>query len=305
MCIDFLREKLLQRTMKMNKILIIGKNSYIGCSFKKWMEKYGKMVKVECISSRNHDWEKVDFGKYDTILHVAGIAHVNASADREKEYYKVNRDLTISCCKKAKEDGAKQFIFLSSIIVFGESKSLKPIRITKNTQPSPNGFYGKSKLEAEQGILPMATDTFRVAVVRPPMVYGKGSKGNYARLSKLAKKLSVFPKYSNQRSMIHIDILCECLRLIIENQAEGIFCPQNREYVTTSEMIKEIGFCYGRNVYLVPFLGGMIKIAAKFVPLLNKVFGSLTYEKSLSNCFGGAYQILDFKETIQRTEEKG
>lgn len=288
----------------MKRILIIGESSYIGRSFQAWMEKNDKTTKVECISSRNRSWEKVNFGIYDTILHVAGIAHVNAAAEMENQYYAVNRDLTIACCKKAKEDGARQFIFLSSIIVFGESKSLKPVVITKNTQPSPNGFYGQSKLEAEQGILPMTTDTFKVVVVRPPMVYGRGSKGNYPRLSKMAKKLLVFPSYVNQRSMIHIDILCECLRLIVENQSEGIFCPQNKEYVSTSEMVREIGACCGRKIHLISFFNGFIQIGAKFVPLLNKVFGSLTYEKALSNCFDGAYQILDFKETIRRTEGK-
>ncbi|CDE45565.1 capsular polysaccharide biosynthesis protein Cap5N [Clostridium sp. CAG:411] len=120
----------------------------------------------------------------------------------------------------------------------------------------------------------------------------------------MAKKLLVFPSYVNQRSMIHIDILCECLRLIVENQSEGIFCPQNKEYVSTSEMVREIGACCGRKIHLISFFNGFIQIGAKFVPLLNKVFGSLTYEKALSNCFDGAYQILDFKETIRRTEGK-
>ena len=128
------------------------------------MQQQDMEYEIDSVSSRNNEWKKLDFGKYDAILHAAGIAHVDAKADMEQQYYAVNRDLTIACCKKAKEDGARQFIFLSSIIVYGESKSLEPVIITSNTKPEPNGFYGRSKLEAEEGILPMAEEGFMVSV---------------------------------------------------------------------------------------------------------------------------------------------
>ncbi len=288
----------------MKKILVIGKNSYIGLAFKKWVEEQKKDWFVTCISSRNEEWKNENFGAYDSVLHVAGIAHVDAKADMEQMYYQVNRDLTIACCEKAKKDGCRQFVFLSSIIVYGESRSLRPTRITKDTKPCPNGFYGQSKLEAEQGILPMATDTFKVAVVRPPMVYGKGSKGNYPKLAKFAACMPLFPNMKNERSMIHIDNLTECIRLIIEHQAGGIFYPQNKEYVCTAELVKEIAHVKGKNVHLTKLGNPFFKLLGNQITIVSKLFGSLTYDKALSSHFGWEYCVCDFKESIKRTEQK-
>lgn len=286
----------------MKQVLIIGEHSYIGTAYKKWLEQYQGQYKVDLISSRNEKWKEIDFGKYDSILHTAGIAHVDARAEMEQLYYKINRDLTIACCQKAKADGAKQFTFLSSIIVYGESKSLKPMIITKDTRPAPNGFYGQSKLEAEQGILPLASENFKVSVVRPPMVYGKDSKGNYPRLARLACTIPFFPKFKNERSMIHIDNLCECLRYIMENEADGIYYPQNREYVETGELVYQIANVHGKKIHLLPGFGPFIRVVAKGVPLVGKVFGTLVYDKTMSDCFQGRYQVVDFKESIQKTE---
>ena len=286
----------------MKKILIVGKTSYIGCAFEKWVQKQNPDWIVHRVSSRDEAWRQVDFGQYDSILHVAGIAHVNASADMEEDYYRVNRDLTVACCKKAKEEGAGQFIFLSSIIVYGESKSLEPMRITADTRPEPNGFYGQSKLEAEQGILPMQSPDFSVAVVRPPMVYGAGSKGNYRRLSKLAKLTPVFPNFSNKRSMIHIDNLCECLRLIVEEWGQGIYYPQNPQYVSTTELVVSIRRFHGKKMHVTKLFNGMLRLLAGKMAILNKIFGSLYYDKELSGCFQGRYQVVDLSESVARTE---
>lgn len=286
----------------MKNILVIGKNSYIGKSFQKWMQQQDMEYEIDSVSSRNNEWKKLDFGKYDAILHAAGIAHVDAKADMEQQYYAVNRDLTIACCKKAKEDGARQFIFLSSIIVYGESKSLEPVIITSNTKPEPNGFYGRSKLEAEEGILPMAEEGFMVSVIRPPMVYGKGSKGNYPKLAKLAGISPIFPDIKNERSMIYIDNLCECIRLVIKNQKGGIFCPQNREYVSTTELVKEIASQKGKKIQLVRIFNPFLRLMAKKINVINKVFGSFVYAKECSDCFGWDYCVWNFKETIEKTE---
>ena len=136
--------------------------------------------------------------------------------NREDLYYRVNRDLAIEVAKKAKAEGVKQFVFMSSIIVYGDSSSNRRV-ITRETVPTPSNDYGRSKLQAEQGITPLESDSFKVVILRSPMVYGKGSKGNYSKLAKLAKKLSIFPDIDNERSMIHIDNLCEFVRLMIDN----------------------------------------------------------------------------------------
>lgn len=286
----------------MKHILIIGEHSYIGTSYQKWLEQYPENYQIDVVSSRNEAWKQMDFGQYDSVLHTAGIAHVEAKADMEQLYYKVNRDLTIACCQKAKADGARQFTFLSSIIVYGESKSLEPVVITKDTKPVPNGFYGQSKREAEEGILPLENENFKVAVVRPPMVYGKGSKGNYPKLARLAYTIPFFPGLKNKRSMVHIDNLCECLRLIMDKGEGGIFFPQNKEYVETRELVRQIARVHGKKMYLLNLFNPFIRIFAKKITLINKVFGSCVYDKSMSDCFGGSYQVVNFKESIQKTE---
>lgn len=286
----------------MKKVLIIGKNSYIGLSFQQWIRETEPEWIVDCISSRDNVWQSANYGEYDTILHVAGIAHVDASKDMEDMYYKINRDLTVDSCRKAKKEGCKQFVFLSSLIVYGESHSLEPVRITKDTVPHPNGFYGQSKLEAETGIFEQETEDFFVSVIRPPMVYGKGSKGNYPKLAKLATSFPIFPEFPNQRSMIHIDNLCECIRLIIAEEARGVFCPQNKEYVSTTELVCEIARNSGKKIHTTKWFNLLIRLASKKVNMLNKVFGSLVYEKEMSDCFRWSYCVHDFKESIKRTQ---
>ena len=152
----------------MTKVLITGAGSYVGESVKKYIlasqEKVGRNSgevrepewEIDSVDTMSDAWKQTDFSKYDVVYHVAGIAHVNADPKMEPLYYKVNRDLTIELAKRAKESGVKQFIFMSSQIVFHESKSLKTEVLTKETKPNPNGFYGDSKLQAEKGLWELA-----------------------------------------------------------------------------------------------------------------------------------------------------
>src|SRR5699024_9295461 len=168
----------------------------------------------------------------------------------EDLYYRVNRDLTIELAEKAKKENVAQFIFLSSIIVYGENIDNDGV-INKDTIPKPSNFYGNSKLQAEEGITPLQDDTFNVAIIRPPMIYGKGSKGNYPKLAKLARISPIFPNIENKRSMLHIDNLSEFLKLMIDNEESGLFFPQNKEYVQTSHLVKTIAEVYGKKIWLV------------------------------------------------------
>src|SRR5699024_7920756 len=201
----------------MKRVLITGVNSYVGNSFAEWVQQYPEEIQVEKISLRDDSWKDMDFSMYDSILHVAGIAHVSRDPKMEEKYYQVNRDLTIEIAEKAKQDKVKQFVFMSSIIVYGENIENGGV-IDVNTKPNPSNFYGNSKLQAEQGIKQLETDKYKVAIIRPPMIYGKGSKGNYPKLAKAAIKLPIFPNMDNQRSMLHIDNLSEFIRLMIDNQ---------------------------------------------------------------------------------------
>lgn len=284
----------------MKKILVTGTNSYIGNSLSSWLARYPDDYCIDTISLRGGFWKTKTFSDYDVVFHVAGIAHVSSDPNMEEEYYKVNRDLTIETAEKAKRDGVKQFIFMSSIIVYGDSSSEASV-IDRNTEPNPSNFYGDSKLQAEKGILPLDDDNFKVAVIRPPMIYGKNSKGNYPKLSKAAQKLPFFPDVDNQRSMLHIDNLCEFIRLIIIYKENGCFFPQNSEYVKTSEMVKLIAEKHGKKIRLTKFFNPILKVMNKRVETIDKVFGNLTYEKGLSQ-YKENYWVRNFEETIELTE---
>jgi len=286
----------------MKKILITGANSYIGTSFKRWVSRYPDKYSVDMISLRDRRWNEESFENYDVVFHTVGIAHVDAKPEMEPLYYKINRDLTVEVASKAKNDGVKQFIFMSSIIVYGESSHIKERKIIdENTIPTPINFYGKSKLQAENLIKEMENNVYKIAIIRPPMIYGKGSKGNYPRMSKLSRKIPFFPHVNNQRSMLHIDNLCELIKLIIDNRDSGIFFPQNSDYVNTSEMVKQIAEVHGNKIILTKVFNPILNIIGKRLGVINKIFGSLVYDHRLSE-YKENYRIIDFKDSIRQTE---
>lgn len=286
----------------MKKILITGANSYIGTSFEKWLAQSQSEYAVDTFDMKDGTWKEKDFSEYDVVFHVAGIAHVSTDPKMEDLYYKVNRDLTIEIAKKAKNEGVKQFVFMSSIIVYGDSSHINHKRvIDKNTVPEPSNFYGRSKLQAEEGIMPLMDDKFNVVVIRPPMIFGKGSKGNYPKLAKMAQKLPIFPNVKNERSMLHIDNLCEFIKLMIDNEEKGMFYPQNSEYVGTSELVKFISEAHGKKIILTKIFNPALKLIGNFVGMVNKAFGNLVYEKSMSE-YKVNYRVRDLKEAVRETE---
>ena len=247
-------------------ILITGINSYIGNAFFEYACKKETEWKIAKISLRGALWKKENFSCYDVILHVAGKAHAdvgNVSQEVKEEYYRVNRDLTLEIAQKAKREGVKQFIYLSSMIIYGDSAPVgKTKMIHADTVPSPDNFYGDSKWQADQGIAAMNSEMFKTAVVRIPMVYGKGSKGNYPMLSKISGKLNIFPDIDNQRSMIYIENLCEFFRELIAYQDSGIFHPQNPEYTKTSDMVAMIGKVHGKKMCITKSLNPFVELAS-------------------------------------------
>lgn len=284
----------------MKKILITGKNSYVGNNLENWLNQYPEKYSIDKISLRDDSWKECDFSIYDVVVHVAGIAHVSTDPNMEELYYRVNRDLTIEVAKKSKAENVKQFIFLSSIIVYGDNPSKDGV-IDEHTVPKPSNFYGRSKLEAEEGIKPLESEDFKVVIIRPPMIYGKDSKGNYPKLAAFARRFPVFPDFENKRSMIHIDNLTEFMKLMIDNKESGLFFPQNKEYVKTSELVRLIAEAHGKKVYLTKIFNPLLNIMINRVNIINKVFGSLIYAGNLC-IYRGKYQIQDLRESISLTE---
>ena len=286
----------------MKKILITGKNSYVGTSVKKYLEKWPKQYKIDELDVRGNEWKKYDFSKYDIVFHVAGIAHVDvkkADEATKKLYYAVNTDLAENVAQKAQKAGVKLFIFMSSAIVYGDSAHIgKEKVITKNTKPSPANFYGDSKLQAEKKLNKLANEKFKVAIIRPPMIYGEGCKGNYQALRKIALKLLVFPKVNNKRSMIYIENFSTFIKQIIDAENNGVFIPSNPDTISTSEMVKIIAESNHKKILLIPGTEWLLKIMSLFTPFVNKAFGNMEYREITADL---PYKT---KDSIRKIEEK-
>lgn len=301
------------------QILVTGTNGYLGTSFQKYIKKINASMPPEnqwhivLLSVRDDGWMQESFADYDAVVHVAGIVHRKEQPDMEELYHRVNTVLTIKLAEKYRKDREAigreaHFIFMSTMSVYGIVSGA----IHAETATNPVNFYGKSKLEAENLLRELAESKhLRVSVIRPPMIYGYQCSGNYASLEKMARKIPIFPKIKNERSMLYIENLCEFVRLLIlssnveaaaDNTNFRIYCPQNREYVNTSQMVAEIRKAYGGKMHLVPGFAWAVTLCAKIAKVFAKVFGSLTYAHEMAEYPElGEYQIVDFVEGVRRS----
>lgn len=321
----------------MKRILITGANSYIGTSLERYLLEYNdlqgrELYRVDTVSQRDSRWEAHDLRGYDAVFQASGIAHADTGAvsrERQALYYQVNCDLAVHTAQKAQAAGVGLFIYPSSVIVYGDSAPYGKTRmITAQTPAECAHFYGDSKIRAEEALRrleageepwadgkslageePSVDGTagagMQVAILRLPMVYGRGSKGNYPLLAKLAGRLPFFPDVKNQRSMIYIENLCEFIRQRIEEGKGGLYFPQNPEYTTTSRMVQEIAAARGKKLRLLKIMNPLVALAShvpgKIGNMANKAFGSLTVDRAMSGDVEG-YCLYDLRESIRRTE---
>lgn len=284
------------------KVLITGAGSYVGESVRKYILAKEPSYQIDAVDTMGENWKKADYTQYDVVFHVAGIAHVNADPKMEPLYYKVNRDLTIEVAKHAKAAGVKQFIFMSSQIVFHESQSLKAEVLTRETKPAPNGFYGDSKLQAENGLHELESEDFKVCILRPCMIYGPNAKGNFPRLAKLATKTPVFPAWHNKRSMLYIDNLAEFVLQAIERELSGTFYPQNRELADTVEIIRYFAKAAGHKVWITKLLNPFVWLGSFVLQPINKMFATYYYDPEMSK-MEFDYQLVSFEESLARVAD--
>lgn len=258
----------------MKRILITGANSYIGTSFENYLGNWPDKYQVDTVDLIDGTWRKKSFEEYDVIFHVAGISHKKETKENAHLYYEINCDLAFEIAQKAQIEDVGHFIFMSSMSVYG----MKTGVITKNTAPNPKTNYGKSKLQAEEKIKELACDDFKICILRPPMVYGESCKGNYQTIVKLVDKFSVFPRVNNKRSLIHIDNLVSFVKMAIDKGLEGLFFPQDREYINTMNLAKDIAINKGKRLYYSYLLGFVVILFRPLVRKLRKAFGNLIYK---------------------------
>lgn len=291
----------------MKRILITGAGSYIGQNVRQYLQKWPERYQVEAISLRGDDWRKRSFQGFDAVLHAAGIVHQPKSKNDPAQaelYDRVNHRLAVEVAEKAKTEGVGQFLFLSTEGVYGLCAPVgKVVAITKDTPLRPVDNYGLSKARAEEALAALRDAQFKVVILRLPMIYGKGCKGNYQTMAKLAKKLPVFPLVENQRSMLYIDNFCECFRLLVEDGADGLLCPQNEEYVSTPDMVSRIAHANGHGLLLVRGFAWALKLLTPMTDIADKAFGSMYYDRALSD-YPKNYCIKSFDQSILETEGK-
>ena len=287
----------------MKRVLITGANSFVGMNIEKWFLKTPDEFEVDTVDTMNDAWKQADFSKYDTVFHVAGIAHVDPKPEMAPLYYKVNRDLTVEIARHSKEKGVKQFIFMSSKIVYHASKSMKGDVVSFDTVPNPNDFYGDSKLQAENGIKALESSDFKVCILRPPMIYGPGNKGNISRLGWLACKSPVFPAWHNKRSMLHVYNLAEFVRNLILREMSGVFFPQNAELADTVEIVRIVANENGHRIWISKLFNPFVWLGSLFFSPIPKMFADSYYVPEMSK-YEFDYQVIGFAESLQGLEIK-
>lgn len=288
----------------MKKVLITGKNSYIGKNIECTLKNNDNFI-IDKVSVRDAKWRELDFSVYDSIIHTAALVHTKGYS--QKDYEEINVKLTQDVAVKAKEEGVRYFIFMSTMGLYNQNNKF----INKNTPLSPKTMYAKSKLDAENFLRSIESETFKVAILRPPLVYGYNSPGNYLKFSKAAQFSPLIPKFNNERSMIYIRNLTEFIKLLLESDVSGTFFPQNKDYVNTSLLFKEISKVNNKSIITLPLTTFLVKILIKLNDNFKKIFDDFVYDKTLpggpndnENPKLSNYNIVNFKQTIKETEGK-
>ncbi|MBQ1820208.1 MAG: NAD-dependent epimerase/dehydratase family protein [Clostridia bacterium] len=258
----------------MKRILITGQNGYIGTHLAAYLSSFPDRYEVVMLPMKGHTPDEYAFRGADAIVHTAAIVHQKESKETLPLYDAVNRGLTIALAEKAKREGVKQFVFFSSMSVYGMDTGT----ITEKTVPAPKTAYGRSKLEAETAIAPLADDGFFITILRPPMVIGSGAKGNPARLSALAKKLPFCPDFQNRRSMVSIETLCRTVKDTLDKPLSGIVFPQEREPLSTAALMEQAKREQGKAPKKTKLFNPAIRVLRACTRVGKKAFGDLVYE---------------------------
>lgn len=288
----------------MKNVLITGRNSYIGKNIECILKDNENFI-INKVSVRDSKWQEQDFSVYDSIIHTAALVH-NRGYNQE-DYEEINVELTKDLAVKAKKEGVRYFIFMSTMGVYNQNNKF----INKSTSLSPKTMYAKSKLDAEKFLRSIESEDFKVAILRPPLVYGYNSPGNYLKFSKAAQLLPLLPQFNNKRSMIYIKNLTEFIKLLLENEVPGTFFPQNKDYVNTSTLFKEISKVHSKAIFILPLTNFLVRVLIILNDNFKKIFDDFIYDKSLP---GGPndnenpklinYNTVSFEKSIKETEGK-
>ncbi|HRV32458.1 MAG TPA: NAD-dependent epimerase/dehydratase family protein [Candidatus Paceibacterota bacterium] len=262
------------------RVVVTGASGFVGTNFIKSCKSL-EIIELDLLKNKI---EEISFLGVDSVLHLAALVH-QMNDIPEEQYFKINRDLAYSVAKKAKNNGVKHFILLSTVKVYGESHCNNVIYDESSTC-HPKDSYGRSKHEAEKLVKSLEDINFKVAIVRSPLVYGPGVKANMLNLIKLVDKYKFLPFgcINNKRSMVYVNNLVELLKIIIEKKASGIFIAGDSKPLSTTEIIKYIARGLNKNVYLfkTPILIQKI-LKILFPKYINRIYGSFVVTNKNTN----------------------
>jgi UDP-glucose 4-epimerase len=259
----------------MSKILIIGAKSFVGKNY----QQFSLNDIIDEVSLLEQEPESINYEGYDAVLHLVAIVHQTKTIP-EKEYFKVNKELAVRAAMAAKAAGVKQFVFLSTVKVYGDSKTAAGI-LNESSECSPNDSYGKSKYAAEIALKELENDNFTVSIVRTPLVYGEEVKANMLSLIKLIHKFPILPlgNIKNKRSFTSVRNLSAYIDRIIELRVSGVFIAKDLKNISTTELVRILKDALGRRVYLLPVPGFVSSLCEKLYPkIFNRLFGDFTFE---------------------------
>jgi len=257
------------------RILITGAGSFVGANFRK----YSKFENIDEVSLLDFDPVDIHFENYDVVLHLAAIVHQSHKIE-EEEYFKVNRDLCLEVASQAKKSGISQFVFLSTLKVYGGFVNSTELR-NEDSECFPEDAYGKSKYAAEQELRKLEDDNFTVSIIRTPLVYGEGVKANMIYLVKLVERFPLLPfgKIDNRRNFTFAENLVGFIDRIIEKNASGVFITMDNSAHSTTELVTFISKALGKNMILFKLPGLFLKLGYFFASeKLDRLFGSMEFE---------------------------
>jgi len=270
-------------------VIVTGKTSYLGTNLCAFLSFRG--IEAHTVSVRN-GIQEINFSGTDVVVHCAALVHKNEKKFRDS-FKRVNFELAVSVAEKAKREGVGQFVFFSSMSVYGSGVSA----VSADTKPEPETLYGVTKLMAENEILMLADSSFVVTIVRPPMVYGRNCPGNYKRLSKLVKTFPFFPFSDNKKSVIYVDNLSFFVFDTIKNKKGGVFMPTDNKAVSTSYMAEIIARAVGKKIFISRFLGKIVVLVSG-IPVIKKAFGNLYYNDDCAE----KIDYVKFEDAVFETE---
>lgn len=261
----------------MPKILITGANSFVGTNFRR----YSKFKDIEEISLLEHLPDNLDFENFDVVLHLAAIVHQSKKISEEK-YMIVNRDLCLQVARNAKESNIKQFVFLSTCKVYGNTGSGNDIN-NEDTYCFPDDSYGRSKYEAETGLRKLEDDNFKVSIIRTPVIYGEGVKANMLSILKLVEKSPILPfkGIKNRRSFTYIENLVGFIDAVVDKNASGTFIAENDEALSTTELVTLLAKYLDRKLYVFRLPVFVLKLVSILTPsIYDRLYGSSEFDNT-------------------------